>query len=333
MEKNREGNADLLRVFASLLVVLLHVSAVYGDSGWGIVYNGVSRCAVPLFVMLSGRYLLAQPPSVRRMGKKSLRLFGVMVLWAAAYFAVELLRGTHSWQGAGDFAAYLVTQPVHLWYLWAAIALYLFTPCLAVFCQNAPRKIVDYALALAFLFGSVVTILLRTQRFPLLAQVVDQMKMDATLGFLFCYLAGWRLRRFSPARRRKAALLLLGGLGLAATWAGALAFRGTGTASLFLSFYAPNVLLTALGGYVLFDGFCPGPRWAWLEKRAGSTMGVYLVHILVLWVLGDALAPLAQRFPLGLVIPAETLLVFLASLALAEGWRWGARVLRRRETS
>ncbi len=333
MEKNREGNADLLRVFASLLVVLLHVSAVYGDSGWGIVYNGVSRCAVPLFVMLSGRYLLAQPPSVRRMGNKSLRFFGVMVLWAAAYFAAELLRGTHSWQGAGDFAAYLVTQPVHLWYLWAAIALYLFTPCLAVFCQNAPRKILDYALALTFLFGSVVTILLRAGTFPLLAQVVDQMKLDATLGFPFCYLAGWRLGRHPLSRRGRGGLFLAGGLGLAATWAGALAFRGTGTASLFLSFYAPNVLLTALGVYALFDGFCPGPRWAWLEKRAGSTMGVYLVHILVLWVLGDALAPLAQRFPLGLVIPAETLLVFLASLALAEGWRWGARVLRRRETS
>ena len=139
--------------------------------------------------------------------------------------------------------------------------------------------------------------------------------------------------QFAGKKLIRMALLLLGGLGLAATWAGALAFWGTGTASLFLSFYAPNVLLTALGVYALFDGFCPGPRWARLEKRAGSTMGVYLVHILVLWVLGDALAPLAQRFPLGLVIPAETFLVFLASLALAEGWRWGARVLRRRETS
>ena len=326
----RERNADCLRALASLLVVLLHVSAVYGAGGWGIVYNSLSRCAVPLFVMLSGRYLLSREAPVGRMLKKSGRLFGVMLLWGTIYFMAQLYLGTIRWQGVGEFLTYLVTQPVHLWYLWAAIALYLFTPCLALFCRHAARQQADYALALTFLFGSVVTILLRTGRFGVLETVVDQMKMDATLGFLFCYLAGWRLRRWPLSWGQAAGLTLLGVLGLGATALGALAFRGTVTASLILSFYAPNVLVTALAVYALFDRWNPAGVWRGVSRLAGASFGVYLVHILVLWVVGGWLEPLVQRFPLGLVIPAETILVYLISLALAMGWGGVGRALLRR---
>lgn len=56
---------NILRLTASFAVVLLHVSArrLSGED-WELLpcaVNGATRFAVPLFVMISGRYMLSAP--------------------------------------------------------------------------------------------------------------------------------------------------------------------------------------------------------------------------------------------------------------------------------
>ena len=65
---NRVIKYDILRVFASFAIVLLHVSASY----WSVVdvnskeflvmtvYNSMTRFAVPVFFMLSGLFLVSR---------------------------------------------------------------------------------------------------------------------------------------------------------------------------------------------------------------------------------------------------------------------------------
>lgn len=72
--KCREDNYDLLRVICTIAVIVIHVSGIYKNAisyenvfGYLIeknivvilLYNTLSRFAVPCFVMLSGAFLLS----------------------------------------------------------------------------------------------------------------------------------------------------------------------------------------------------------------------------------------------------------------------------------
>lgn len=68
----RERNYDNLRVLATFMVVMLHVSAGYVTKNMdnfnlyftvGNLFDSFSRYCVPLFVMLSGAFVLSNPPN------------------------------------------------------------------------------------------------------------------------------------------------------------------------------------------------------------------------------------------------------------------------------
>jgi len=63
----RNKNLDLLRVLASFMVILLHVSTKYVVENIGSpnlyftignFFNSITRISVPIFVMLSGAFIL-----------------------------------------------------------------------------------------------------------------------------------------------------------------------------------------------------------------------------------------------------------------------------------
>ena len=333
--KSHHTETDVLRLAASFSVALLHSAAArmsglepMAEGAWApCLVNSLCRFGVPVFVMISGRYLLASECSIRRAATKAAKAMGAMLLWAAVYLGYELLTG---WQpgGAGDVVWRLLTQPVHLWYFYAAAGLYLLSPVLSVFTRHATRRQFLYGLALTGFLGCIVVIALRTSQFPLLAAVMEQTKLPYTTGFLFCYLLGYYLFRYPLGRR---GLLLLGGAGLlgwAVTFAGTMWLSGRAGAwnDLLLSFYAPNVVATSAAVFALVQcvfGRCrlPDRVRRFLAVAAGTTGGIYGLHMLVLWRLEG----------MGLPLLVEALGVYLVSGVVV--WavqilgRWGWRCL------
>lgn len=234
-----------MRIIAAFFVVMIHASGLGSFSA--VVYNSVARFSVPVFVIISGYYLLTCPPKGTALGKKGLRLFLLMLLWSAVYYGYGLYSGSLTFTGARGLFTYLLTEPVHLWYLYAAIALYLFTPLLYIFCEHAGRRVFLYALTLSFLMGSVVVILLRSGCFPLLTVIVDRAKLPCTLGFLFLFLLGGYLRRYGiPSAVHRRVLYLLGLAGVAVTVLCTWTLPAWGLPQdLLLSFFAPNVLVAS----------------------------------------------------------------------------------------
>ena len=227
--KTHHTETDVLRLTASFSVALLHSAAARmsgmepaADGAWvPCLLNALCRFGVPVFVMISGRYMLASECSIRRAGSKAAKTLGALLLWSSVYLGYALLAG---WRpaGTGDVIWRLLTEPVHLWYFYAAAALYLLAPVLSVFTRHATHRQFLYGLALTGTMGCVVVILLRTGRFPMLSAIMEQTKLPYTTGFLFCYLLGYYLFRYPLGRR---GLILLGGagiLGWAATFAGKL---------------------------------------------------------------------------------------------------------------
>src|SRR5690554_778372 len=98
--KNRVLSLDLLRVIACLLVILLHTSANYvvvmedypttfAMNSWqaGNIFDSLSRSAVPLFVMLSGTFMLDPSRDIpnSKLISKIIKLITTFLFWAVAY--------------------------------------------------------------------------------------------------------------------------------------------------------------------------------------------------------------------------------------------------------
>lgn len=314
----------LMRVLASFAVVLLHLSARW--SAASVFWGSLARFSVPVFLIISGFYMLGREYTAARLWKKALGLLVQMLLWSAAYYLFGLFRGTLQWSGPRELVRYLLTMPVHLWYLYAAAALYVLTPLLYVFAQHASRQLYRYALGLTFLLGSVATIAIRAGWWPTLEVIIDgKMHLPYTVGFLFLYLLGGYFRRYPLSRRAVWGLTLAWPLSFLATALLTL-YRSQAAGaldSLWLSFFSPFAMVSGAGCFVSVRALL---AWKPLGERLGRAVlelsrcafGVYLLHPM----LGELFAP--WMAPLGwtwVTIPLRSLAVYGASLGLVWMYR------------
>ena len=147
-----------LVVLAAFGVVLIHICDF--ACFWNVCYNALAHFSVPVFVLISGYYLLNREFTAPQLLTRIARLFGRMLAWAAIYYIFELLRGEVVF-APKEAVRYLLTQPTHLWYQYALITLLLFTSALHIFTTHAEKGLYRYVLALTFALGSLVLIALR----------------------------------------------------------------------------------------------------------------------------------------------------------------------------
>jgi surface polysaccharide O-acyltransferase-like enzyme len=143
---------DVLRVFATVAVVFLHVSAevVTGItdtktfSWWAAnLYDSAVRWAVPVFVMISGALLLGHSHKesfTQFYRKRSSRVIIPLVFWTAAYFAF-----ISHYYGQIELKTALISivlgKPYwHLWYLYMLVGLYIITPFLRTYVASSSIK-------------------------------------------------------------------------------------------------------------------------------------------------------------------------------------------------
>ncbi|MEE0211299.1 MAG: acyltransferase family protein [Negativibacillus sp.] len=159
---SRQLHYDLLRIFASFMVVMLHVSAFYWDkiqtqtAQWMALnlFDSAVRSCVPLFFMLSGAFLLAKElPLNKLLGKNVLHLAVVWLVWSVLYAvdAIGLPAFFHA--DAGRIFTAVVNGKYHLWFLPKMIEVYLMVPLLYAGTKMKEGKGLYYLLVLFGLFG------------------------------------------------------------------------------------------------------------------------------------------------------------------------------------
>lgn len=329
MMTKKNGGYDIdtamMRVIASFFVVLIHASGIQTISE--IFCNSISRFSVPVFVIISGYYMLPHKKDIRSIVRKSLRLFALMIAWSGLYFCYELICKQREQVVLLDILTYLLTEPAHLWYFYAAITLYLFTPFLHVFCKNATREEWRYALALSFFLGSFVVTALRFGISPMLSAIVDRMKVPYTLGFTFLYLLGGYLHKyFVCGRRIRITLYFLGVLGVVTTFVGTLLLPKYGFQNdLLLSFFAPNVMVPAVAFFVFVRQFFGSHMIQsiyirrLLHRAADATLGIYLFHPFLFTIIQKN--TLYQENVGVLIILLRALIVWLVSALIVDAAR------------
>lgn len=320
MEDGRLNYADALRVLAVAAVVLLHVSvgwlwmAPKGSSEESVLlaWDALSRWCVPLFIMLSGMFLLdpdhPMPPGT--WGRHLLRVAVPLLAWGSFYALVTYGRvdGRFTLAGVLDALGHVLRADTHyhLWYLYMIFGLYLITPVLRAFLRGADRGGVEWFLLLFLAFGLVLPLL--AQQFPALPLPKWLGLVGVPTGYMGYYVLGYYLRAFDFSPGFEGGIYLLGCAGLGYTlWRGGAVF----------GYLTPNVAFTAAAIFLLFrrlSGRMGSHRL--VRAAADRSFGIYLSHPLFILVLHHfRLTTLA--FPPLLSVPVLTLAVFAASFALS----------------
>lgn len=138
----RVAFADLLRVFGILAVIVLSLTGVriehvaVSTQAWWVLnlYDGLTRWCVPVFVMLSGMFMLDPKngmPLSKLFFRNGLRILLCLMFWGGVYAVVSYMTagGRFTWHGLWNaiLSALRGNTHYHLWFLYIILGLYLVT--------------------------------------------------------------------------------------------------------------------------------------------------------------------------------------------------------------
>ena len=264
----RLAYADLLRCTAMLAVIVVHITggaleaSPVGTPDFMVlnVYDGLTHWCVPVFVMLSGMFLLdpkhSLPPSKLFFGHM-LRIAAALAVWGTAYALVERVQ-VHglSWESvrAALYQVLLGKTCFHLWFLYMLLGLYLVTPVLRAFVRGAGRGDFHWFFLLVFVFTFLLPTLLRLRPSQTVSLYQSYLNIKLVLGYVGYYVLGYYLKEYTLSRPAEYLIYLLGIAGAAVTVGGTawLSQQRGALAQTFYNYDSPNIALMSTAVFVLF---------------------------------------------------------------------------------
>ncbi len=291
---------DKARVWASFAVVVIHINALFLNiysqeipAFWAFsnFTGSLVRWSVPLFVMLSGFLLLSsQSQSLRDfLNKKMKRILFPLIGWSAIYYLYFFFRAKYL-NGSPLVLSnvvnnFLLGKPYyHLYFLFLIFGLYLATPILKVFIQNASQNLIKY---FVFFSLSVVVIpvfldyFLPNKWFGAIVLGNDSM-FNFFIQYLGYFLAGFYIANYTRITTYNVIRVwIILFFSILVTMIGTYIYHDTGY---FYSYLSINVMLMSLAVYYLFF-YYKNPTSFTFEKIirfiAPNTLGIYLIHPII----------------------------------------------------
>lgn len=344
MARSSEGRlayADLLRVAAMLAVIVVHVSAGWlgaervGTTDWHVLnaFDSLTRWCVPVFIMLSGMFLLDPKKSLswrELFSRYLLRMAVALFVWGYGYVIFDhvLFGGALNLDTLrillGNFLRGQLK--VHLWYIPMTIGLYLITPILRAFVRGARQSDFHWFFLIVLVFAVLLPGALALRPSDLTSFWLGQLQLHLIMGYVGFYVAGYYLKNYTINRMSEWIIYVLGMAGAVATVAGTYAMsKAAGAFSdLFYGYMTPGVVAMSVAVFVFFRYVLGVSEERSRRQRVGMTaqvsFGVYLVHLVFLngfQFLMTHFDVSAPPFPAVLAVPVMVLVVFLPSYLAA----------------
>jgi surface polysaccharide O-acyltransferase-like enzyme len=321
--------ADLIRVLAIYLVVVIHVSGQLTNV-WGKIpqyqwvtadiLGGIARVGVPLFFMLSGFLLLPRSESLRDFyGKRMLRIVIPFVFWSIFYISLDCI-GKPGVCTPQYLRPYILLQRsyFHLWFLYSLIGIYFILPLLRLMIRpDTARTFLWYLIVLWLIFQPIRTLMDQFLHFSI------NINAPLATGFLPYFILGYLLGEVALTRGRRIAAAVAFAIGALITIVGTYLLTSINGSfnGYFYDYVTIGVILSTAGAFLLLRtvsdvGFFATERFHSLMRWvAGGTFGVYLIHVLVIWSLDRIHINSFMGFALWSILLVATL-VFVISFLL-----------------
>lgn len=293
---------DLLRAFACLAVIIIHVSAsnqysidVRGTA-WQIfnVYDSLARFSVPAFVMISGVLFLdtSKPLEVKQIYKKHIpRILSAWIFWEVFYASVQLFKTgqVFNWDGCVMIIKTAITGHYHLWYLPMLIGLYMATPILRAITEKKDKKICKYFIYLFFAFSVWKPAILLFSPPNWFVDIVNKIPFTIASGYVGYFMLGYYLATYPMSKLWKNTFYVLGIAGAAATvFVSELDSISKGvTSGIVYDFFSVPVIFMSIGVFLIFKEWVSrhdfNRKFIKVVKSLSScSFGIFLVHAFII---------------------------------------------------
>ncbi len=291
--------ADLIRVVAIYLVVVVHVSGQLTNA-WGKislgqwliadVYGGIARVCVPLFFMISGYLLLPRSESLGAFYAKRIpKILIPLIVWSLIYLGWYC--GGHPGACTPNFVwnLFLVQGTYyHLWFLYSLLSIYLILPVLRLLVRpDTDQRLLWYLIALWLIFQPMVSLANKFWNFSI------NLSAPLAPGFTGYFVLGYLLGEVALSRARVILAAVIGTVGTLATILGTYLMTSASGKfdGFFYDFLALGVVLASGAAFILLrwlsekEPFTSPIVHTATRTLAISTFGIYLIHVLVIEVL------------------------------------------------
>ena len=310
-ESKRCFYLDLLRVIATFGVIFTHLSMDTNHWHIAILYDGLVRWSVPIFVMISGTLFLNPCKQLSIsviIGKYVKRLLLAYLFWYLFYCIFKYLCigiDSNTW----ELSNFSFAPRFHLWFLPMLMCVYLLIPILKKI--SGDKDLLHYALILWIV---CLTFSFLNIKIP---QISGLLAMNQVAGYAGYFLLGFFLATKTWTGKSRLIIYSLGILGVLATILGSiiLSFHKGFFSARFLFNVSPHVVMIASALFVFVK-----QHEHRLEKHLGGftryvqkdLFGIYLVH--VFWIKLFDCSFIWNMCNHVILIPIMAIVVFLFSL-------------------
>ena len=330
---NRTTYFDYLRVFASIAIMLLHIS---GDKWAEVdvnsfqwqtfnVYNSISRWGVGIFVMISGAIFLSREIPISKIySKYILRMVLTFIAWSTFYAVYE--GGTKK-----EMVDAAILGCYHMWFILMIIGLYACIPFLRRIALDRKTSMYYFALFLVFtvLISELTSLIYDFGGDTLIAVTklinkdIRKLGLNMIVGFPGYFLLGYYLNNYAFSKKQRRIIYPAGILGFAVTivLSSLAALRAQAPTENYYDTFTVNVLLESVAVFVWFKyrQFENAKLNLLFQHLSKYSFGAYLVHVLIIRNLRRSGFDTLMMNPIGsvlLVLAAVCFISFVISAVL-----------------
>ena len=333
LKNERIDYFDLLRILCSFSVILIHVSSQnwvicpIKSHEWKIFsfYDGIARFGVPIFFMISGTIFLSKNISFSNILKKYIKNIIIhLIFWSFFYSLREKIINNYTYKTM--FILFLNCH-FHLWYLFRICGLYLITPFLKEFTKN--EKLILF-LIFNFIFGFLFLNILSFLSFyskeyhNIIKQILDKIGIDYfSNSNIFYYMFGFYLNNKNIRLFLRIIIYILGICGMIFT--SEMTYYISSKKNIKITFlysqHYINVFFMTISIFIFFkynfnDLKNKKRVKKFIEKLAGLTFGIYIIHPFVIEELKIRIKLNTLSFDPLYSIPINSLITFIISLLI-----------------
>ena len=331
--QNRIIYLDLLRIFATFAVVMIHISASNWDFGevsdfqWitFTIYDVLVQFAVPVFLMISGVVFLNPKKKIetKKIYTKYIFRLGVAyTFWSIVYntyrFIVQYIN-EGSYMTAKEIVRGLIRANYHMTFILVIAGIYIIVPMLRKIVED--RKLMKYFLICSFLFVNIPYLLPIIPKYITteLYIIFQEMHLGFLGGFVAYFVLGYYLNNVEVSKKSRYCIYVLMVLSRVFT------VMVTHTLSMedgvanteWLGYLLPTTYIAVCGVFLFFKYELSRIKFSdkmikVIMHLSKMSFGIYLVHVIVISIIVENGISTLYFNPI-LSVPVISLLVMLIS--------------------
>lgn len=335
-ESKRIVYPDILRIISIFAVVTIHI---VGET-WSktdvrttewltlTIYDIFSRFSVPVFVMISGMFMLnpdKQKPIKDLYSKNILRICTSFIFWSVIYLVLRIFT-QNSYNGKSGFTLIkaclgdLISGEYHMWFMLMIVGLYICTPILRKVAEN--KKLTEYYLIIWFIFAILPTFFNSVPLINTLNNSLKRLYLPVCTYYSGYYILGCYLNTFPLKKRFKTILYVTGGMSIAInfTLTVILSYKNSKCVSDYLEYLMPTTALFSAAVFVFFKSAFENKKISTksrfvISRLSVDSFGIYLCHLMIIKIF--SFYNIGINIPAIIRVPLFSVIVFLLSLTIS----------------